>query len=149
MHSCDNPPCCNPAHLSVGTASQNIRDSVARGRWGKNKLTDNDVAEIRQLLEAGWVQQQIARKFNISQPAVSRIATGNGRSGARKKYRLLTPEQWDEVRELDGGGVSRAEIARRFDVSPSTISNRLNQLNNESQEAQHHWSDWTSNEETN
>ena len=31
-HSCDNPPCCNPAHLLVGDQSQNIRDCVDRGR---------------------------------------------------------------------------------------------------------------------
>ena len=32
MHSCDNPPCINPAHLSVGTQSKNIADMWARGR---------------------------------------------------------------------------------------------------------------------
>lgn len=32
MHSCDNPPCCNPAHLSQGTRMQNIRECVAKGR---------------------------------------------------------------------------------------------------------------------
>lgn len=31
-HSCDNPPCCNPAHLYDGTGSDNMHDAWTRGR---------------------------------------------------------------------------------------------------------------------
>lgn len=38
MHTCDNPPCANPAHLKTGTALENNDDKVDKGRsprlWG-------------------------------------------------------------------------------------------------------------------
>lgn len=40
LHLCDNPPCCNPSHLFVGTNLDNIADKVSKGRargWPKGK----------------------------------------------------------------------------------------------------------------
>ena len=55
MHKCDNPPCFNPEHLTVGTAKDNAQDSLKKGRSyiasGEKsalaKLTNQQVAEIR------------------------------------------------------------------------------------------------------
>lgn len=32
MHSCDNPRCCNPAHLSLGTSKDNKQDAISKNR---------------------------------------------------------------------------------------------------------------------
>lgn len=43
LHTCDNPPCCNGAHLYPGDQYQNMQDALVRGRrdhvhdWSRSK----------------------------------------------------------------------------------------------------------------
>lgn len=75
LHHCDNPPCCNPAHLFEGTNEDNIRDAAQKGRM-RRKLSDNDVREIQRRLRKGDLQEAIAADFDVSQVCVSHIKLG-------------------------------------------------------------------------
>jgi len=96
-HRCDNPPCCNPAHLFLGTNTDNMRDCSAKGRIPKGdshhtrtrpelvprgsthssaKLTEADVVCIRKMLASGRTHYDIAAAFGVSRSAVSNIAVG-------------------------------------------------------------------------
>ena len=80
-HKCDDPSCCNPDHLELGTHQDNMNDMIERGRQanrngelnGRAKLTEDDVREIRVLLGTGIIQKEIAERFGISQITISRI----------------------------------------------------------------------------
>jgi DNA-directed RNA polymerase specialized sigma subunit len=86
-HSCDNPPCCNPNHLWVGTNKNNSDDMDAKGRrskiralginHGNAKLTDEKVRLIRIRLKNGEEQRPIAKYFGVSQITISQISRGN------------------------------------------------------------------------
>jgi hypothetical protein len=39
LHRCDNPPCVRPDHLFLGTNTDNVRDSVAKGRAANQRKT--------------------------------------------------------------------------------------------------------------
>lgn len=81
-HICDNPPCCNPAHLITGSQADNIRDMHDRGRGnigvvnGAAKLTPEAVRGIRLLLVAGVQGKEIAACYGVGQMTVSAIKSG-------------------------------------------------------------------------
>jgi hypothetical protein len=78
-HSCDNPKCCNPDHLFLGTQVENLNDMIAKGRKAVGekvnfaKLKESEVVEIRRLYAAGLTQQAIAAKFKVGRPGISHI----------------------------------------------------------------------------
>ncbi len=94
LHSCDNPPCCNGAHLFKGTHQQNIEDATRKGRMrkpadvigrvhpelfaGENspaaKLTTKQVLEIRAKYRPHVVSRyMLAREYGVSPMCIAGI----------------------------------------------------------------------------
>lgn len=103
LHVCDNRRCVRPTHLYPGTHAQNMQDRddrhrtasgdrngartrpdrnavrlyperVARGeRANKSDITADDVRTIRRLAVEGVRQVELARRYGVSQPAISKI----------------------------------------------------------------------------
>jgi hypothetical protein len=88
-HACDNPPCRELRHLFLGTRADNMRDAAAKGRIRGGarsgeanhnvKLSDNDVAEIRQRLADGESKHALARAFGVSRRLIQFIEQGRRR----------------------------------------------------------------------
>lgn len=73
LHMCDNPKCCNPAHLIKGTQKENMEDMRSKGRNYK-KLTPEDIEEAR---NAPFGQLKVlAKRLGVSTSTVSRARRG-------------------------------------------------------------------------
>lgn len=74
-HSCDNPPCVNFHHLTIGSHQTNMDDKVERGRArGGNNLTTTEAQSIRHLyLEGHHTITEIAKLLGRSQLTISHI----------------------------------------------------------------------------
>jgi len=78
-HRCDNPKCTNPEHLWIGTTQDNVDDKIRKGRsnkgqkHGNSKLKDEDIPEIRKMLDLGVSGAKLARKYNVSTTIISYI----------------------------------------------------------------------------
>jgi HNH endonuclease len=86
LHSCDNRPCCNPSHLSLGTPRMNTEDMMAKGRQARGARNGNaklggqeEADEIRRLYAAGGISQgDLGLQFGLSQSRISEIVRGKG-----------------------------------------------------------------------
>jgi HNH endonuclease len=76
LHRCDNPACCNPSHLFLGTHQDNMRDRNKKRRF-HSVLSYDDITIIRKLRQSGFGPTEIGRKFGISQSHVSHICAGD------------------------------------------------------------------------
>src|SRR6185312_5743289 len=93
-HACDNPPCCNPAHLIAGTQAANVADMVSRDR-ARRTIAADTIAAIR---AAGGSRAEIAQRFGVTPDQVkwyrrARYAQRHPIAPAAESYPAHKPEQ--------------------------------------------------------
>lgn len=82
LHACDNRPCVNPSHMSIGTQTENNADCFAKGRFArgerasKAKLAEAQVLEVLAALQRGESQNSVAKRYEVSSTSIWKIATG-------------------------------------------------------------------------
>jgi hypothetical protein len=86
-HACDNPPCCNPTHLFLGTGKDNAADRDRKGRYvlgikhrgsrnANAKLTEAMVLEIRRRAAAGVSFKALARDYGVCSDSIGEVVRG-------------------------------------------------------------------------
>lgn len=124
-HRCDNPPCCNPAHLFLGTNADNARDRADKGR-GNAHLRSGDRNGMRKRPDAvlrgdaHWTRTQPARlprgDRNGSRLYPERLRRGSAHAGAK-----LDEAAVRQIRERRAAGDFLRVLASDFGVSISLI----------------------------
>ena len=82
QHRCDNPACCRPSHLFLGSQRDNVKDMMGKGRhvapygevhWNR-KITSQQRALILARRKEGALLREIAVEVNLSVSQVSKLA---------------------------------------------------------------------------
>lgn len=81
LHRCDNPACCNPKHLFLGSNLDNVADKVLKHRQARGKAQAKAVgrlseAQVIGIFNAIGLQREIAKQFGVTQMLVSKIKRG-------------------------------------------------------------------------
>lgn len=142
-HSCDNPPCCNSAHLFVGTHLDNELDSIAKGRarratgvaHGAYTHPERRVRgdrngmrihpESRKYGDEHWTRKHpewvVRGDAHPARIPGARVGSKNGRS-------RLTEETVLEIRKQWSNGVTHRELVRLFNVPHGTMGNIIHRF---------------------
>lgn len=119
-HGCDYPPCCNPAHLYVGTIGDNNRDIARRAR---NKRYD-PLAIARALAKGATIDDlteifgmhPLTAKQYVTEGAEKTLVRGFGRPSVDRRR----SPKFDGILQAARDGSTAADLMNSFGVSRAT-----------------------------
>lgn len=105
-HSCDNPLCVNPHHLWLGTARDNLRDCIEKGRTATGDRNGSRLHPDR-----------CSRGAKHSAAVMGKI-----QRGARHYAARLTDDQILDIRRrYEAGGITQEELGKEYGYTQSGI----------------------------
>lgn len=113
-HKCDNPICCNPNHLELGTRSDNEKDKYKRDRAGYTHDMIKEMFRLEKLgLSVPKITERVNKKFGttIHVNGVRKVLKGERRADTMKRFLkqwkanggILEPEEEEGEGEGEGG----------------------------------------------
>lgn len=131
MHSCDNPLCCNPAHLTPATLKENNDDCLAKNRrimprgedHHRAVFSNKETTEILSLAKEGMTARQISEKLNKKRDSIKSLLY---RHKVDKLTRVTTSdEQIEKIVQMRQDGCTQKTIADTMQMNLSTVKSIL------------------------
>lgn len=112
-HECDNRGCINPDHLFLGTANDNTKDMMNKGRKPDQKLTKKDVLAIRESITLS--AKELAEYYKVSKQMIYDIQQGKYWKDVGGRIRGKKAQGWHG----DSNGHKKSAEARWVSVTKS------------------------------